>query len=165
MRPTTHIRWMIRRDMEAVLQIENECFQFPWDEDEFIRCIRRRNCIAMVAEWGDEILGFMVYELHKNRIQLLNIAVAEDNRRFGVGSAMIDKLAGKLSHERRNRILLEVRETNLGGQLFFRANGFKALSVLREFYEDSDEDAYLMQLRHVEPSRLISSDSRFSQLM
>ena len=58
---------------------------------------------------------------------------------------MIDKLVGKLSSQRRTRITLEVRETNLAAQLFFRASGFRATSVLRDFYDDSPEDAYLMQ--------------------
>jgi ribosomal-protein-alanine N-acetyltransferase len=44
--------------------------------------------------------------------------------------------------------LLEVRETNLAAQLFFRSAGFRAVSVLRAFYEDSPEDAYLMQYRY-----------------
>jgi ribosomal-protein-alanine N-acetyltransferase len=61
---------------------------------------------------------------------------------------MLQKLTTKLSQQRRNRILLEVRETNLHAQLFFRQAGFRAISVLRDFYEDTTEDAYLMQLVH-----------------
>ena len=57
------------------------------------------------------------------------------------------KLISKLSSDRRTRITLEVRETNLPAQLFFRHEGFKALKVLRAFYEDSGEDAYLLQYR------------------
>jgi len=54
------------------------------------------------------------------------------------------KLIGKLTPERRNRIVLEVRETNLPAQLFFRSLGFRAISVLKDFYQDTTEDAYLM---------------------
>ena len=143
-----HIRWMIRRDMANVLDIEEKSFEYPWSEEEFVRCLRQRNCIGMVAEHENEVVGFMIYELHKNRLHLLNFAVAAHYRRKGVGRAMIDKLASKLSLDRRNRIMLEVRETNLIAQLFFRQLGFKAVSVLREFYEDTPEDAYLMQYRH-----------------
>jgi ribosomal-protein-alanine N-acetyltransferase len=60
---------------------------------------------------------------------------------------MMDKLVGKLSPDRRNRILLEVRETDTVAQLFFRNLGFRAISMLREFYEDTAEDAYLFQYR------------------
>ncbi|QDU91370.1 ribosomal-protein-alanine N-acetyltransferase [Pirellulimonas nuda] len=140
-----HIRWMIRRDMEEVLQIERGSFEFPWFEEDFVRCLRQRNCIGMVAECGEKIVGFMIYELHKTRLHILNFAVGREARRKGVGDQMVRKLIGKLSSQRRTRISLEVRETNLDAQLFFRSTGFMATSVLREFYDDSPEDAYLMQ--------------------
>ena len=143
-----HIRWMIRRDMPAVLAIEEASFEFPWSEEEFIRCLRQRNCICMVAERDDEVVGFMIYELHKNRLHLLNFAVAPYSRRGTVGTTMIEKLVGKLQPDRRNRIMLEVRETNLDAQLFFKSLGFRAISVLRDYYEDTTEDAYLMQYRY-----------------
>jgi len=145
-----HIRWMIRRDMADVLAIETESFEFPWSEEDFIRCLRQRNCIGMVAELDDRVVGFMIYELHKNRLHILNFAVAGQLRRLGIGTQMVAKLVGKLSEQRRSRILLEVRETNLPAQLFFRGAGFRAVSVLHEFYEDTPEDAYLMQFRYRE---------------
>lgn len=143
-----HIRWMIRRDMPAVLGIEACCFEFAWTEEDFIRCLRQRNCIGMVAEADGDVVGFMIYELHKTRLHILNFAVDPDYRRRGVGRSMLEKLLGKLSHERRNRIMLEVRETNLDAQLFFKNLGFRAISVLRDFYDDTIEDAYLMQYRY-----------------
>ncbi len=143
-----HMRWMIRRDMPEILGIEDRSFEFPWCEEDFIRCLRQRNCIGMVAECDDHVVGFMIYELHKNRLHILNFAVHPDHRRRGVGTQMTDKLMGKLSHQRRTRIMLEVRETNLPAQLFFRISGFRAISVLRDFYEDTTEDAYLMEHRY-----------------
>ena len=140
-----HIRWMIRRDMPEVLGIENESFEFPWSEEDFLRCLQQRNCIGMVAEADERVVGFMIYELHKSRLHILNFAVATGYRHRRVGSQMVNKLAGKLSLQRRNRIVLEVRETNLPAQLFFRTAGFRATTVLREFYEDTSEDAYVMQ--------------------
>jgi ribosomal-protein-alanine N-acetyltransferase len=143
-----HIRWMIRRDMPEVLEIERKSFEFPWFEEDFIRCLRQRNCIGMVAEHGERVVGFMIYELHKTRLHILNFAVSTEFRRRGVGRQMIEKLVGKLSSQRRTRITLEVRETNLPAQLFFKSAEFRAVTVLRAYYEDSPEDAYLMQFRH-----------------
>lgn len=142
-----HIRWMIRRDMVEVREIESKGFEFPWSEEDFVRCLRQRNCIGMVAEHEDRVVGFMIYELQKTRLHILNFAVARQYQRLGVGQQMIDKLINKLSHQRRSRILLEVRETNLPAQLFFRECGFRAVSVLRDYYEDTTEDAYVMQYR------------------
>ena len=44
--------------------------------------------------------------------------------------------------------MLEVRETNLAAQLFFRSLSFRAVNVLHDFYDDTTEDAYVMQYRH-----------------
>jgi len=144
---SAHIRWMIRRDMPEVQEIEQRRFEFPWSEEDFVRCLRQRNCIGMVAEHGERIVGFMIYELHKNRLHILNFAVHPEYCRRGVGGQMVRKLISKLSPQRRSRIMLEVRETNLAAQLFFKQLGFRAISLLREFYEDTPEDAYLMQFR------------------
>ena len=142
-----HIRWMIRRDMPEVLQTEQESFEYSWTEEDFLRCLRQRNCIGMVAEQGEKVVGFMIYELHKQKLHILNFAVHPSCRRLHVGMQMVGKLISKLSSHRRTRITLEVRETNLSAQLFFRAQGFKAVRVLRGYYEDSGEDAFLMQYR------------------
>ncbi len=139
-----HIRWMIRRDMPEVLAIEHASFEYPWCEEEFLRVLRQRNCIGMVAEYGERVVGFMIYELHKNKLHVLDFATHPEFRRTGIGRQMLAKLVGKLSSHRRTRIALSVRETNLSAQLFFRIQGFRAMEVIREHFADTGEDAYLM---------------------
>ena len=158
------IRWMIRRDMPEVLRIETESFEFPWSEEDFIRCLRGRNCIGMVAEHDERIVGFMVYELNRTRLHLLNLAVAAGEHRRGIGRQMVAKLVGKLSAQRRTRIVLEVRERNLPAQVFFRAQGFRAVSVLRDYYEDTPEDAYLMQYRYRPERAAVEDGDRITRL-
>ena len=143
----THIRWMIRRDMPEVMRTERASFEYSWTEDDFLRCLRQRNCIGMVAEQGDTVVGFMIYELHKTRLHLLNFAVHPSARRAGIGAMMVAKLVYKLTSHRRQKITLAVRERNLAAQVFFRSHGFKATRMLRNYYEDSGEDAYQMEYR------------------
>ena len=142
-----HIRWMIRRDMPEVMRTERASFEYAWTEDDFLRCLRQRNCIGMVAEQGETIHGFMIYELHRSRLHVLNFAVHPELRRQGIGGMMVAKLIYKLISHRRQKITLAVRERNLAAQMFFRAHGFKATRLLRKYYEDSGEDAYQMELR------------------
>jgi len=139
-----HIRWMIRRDMPDVLHTEQDSFEYAWSEEDFLKCLRQRNCIGMVAESNEKVIGFMIYELHKTKLHVLNFAVHPDHRRQAVGKQMVSKLIGKLSSHRRTRITLAIRETNLAAQLFFKAMTFRAVRVMRKYYEDSGEDAFLM---------------------
>jgi [ribosomal protein S18]-alanine N-acetyltransferase len=149
------IRWLIRRDMADVLRIEHESFEFPWTEEDFLSCLRQRNCIGMVAEHEQKIVGFMIYELHKSKLNILNFAVGDEARRSQVGTQMVQKLVDKLSQQRRNEIILEVRETNLSAQLFFSNHGFRAVSILRGHYDDTTEDAYIMRYRLEENSDML----------
>ena len=160
-----HIRWMNRRDMPEVLQTEQESFEFAWTEEDFLRCLRQRNCIGMVAEHGEKVVGFMIYELHKAKLHIMNFAVHPQWRRLGVGAQMIVKPIGKLSSHRRTRVTLEVRETNLPAQLFFHKQDFRAVRVLRGFYGDSGEDAFLMEYRfgNAVPDEMEETVNRIAQ--
>jgi ribosomal-protein-alanine N-acetyltransferase len=144
-----HIRWTIRRDMPEVMRIENECFRdFPWSEQDWLTCLANRNCIGMVAEVEECVVGVMVYDLLPKGLHLLNFAVRPDCQRIGIGTALVNKLKSKLSQDRRTRLSLHIRESNLPAQLFFRAQGFRAVSVVKDHYEDTPEDAYLFQYRY-----------------
>ncbi len=144
---SVQIRWMIRRDMADVLRIERASFEQEWSEEDFLNCLRQRNCIGMVAEHDNEVVGFMVYGLHKSRLQIMNFAVAPSYRRMGIGHQMVDKLVNKLSQQRRQEILVDLRETNLSAQLFFQNQKFRAIRVVRGHFEDTGEDAYLFAYR------------------
>lgn len=156
------IRWMIRSDLEFVLQIERDCFKETWSYDDFLNALRRRNCIGMIAERNEKILGYMVYLLEKEAIQIDNFAVSPLCQRDGIGSQMVEKLRHKLCQQRRHTLIVDVRETNLAAQLFFKSNGFEWSQTLRGHYDD--EDAYQFRYRSAaEPFQPRNRISEFLQ--
>lgn len=140
-RIAVHHRWMIARDMPSVLAIEAASFTDPWDEAEFKHNLKQRNVISSVAEIGDDVIGFCVYELHKDRIHLTTLAVHPGYRRRSVGEQMLEHLIGKLESHRRKSLTVDVRETNLPAQLWLRACGLLCASVERHGY-GAGEDSY-----------------------
>jgi [ribosomal protein S18]-alanine N-acetyltransferase len=144
-------RWLIRKDMDRVVDIEDSSFDCPWSEDEFIDCLRQRNHIGQVAilDRGkgvfNPIVGFIIYELDRKALHILNMAVDPGYRRAGVGSFMVQLLVDKLSQQRRPEVMVEVRETNLPAQLFLSEQKFQAISVVKNSYSNTDEDAYIMR--------------------
>jgi len=137
------LRWGIRRDMAEVMEIEQACFSDPWTEEEFLAELKMRDRIIIVAERGQQIVGYMIYVLTKHDLQLINFAVSPDFQRQGVGSQLIDKLKAKLSQQRRRKIIDHVRETNVPMQLFLRSQGFTCRAIERDAFENTDEDAYV----------------------
>jgi len=150
-----HIRWMIRKDLPAILACEEAAYGVDsWSEEDFTRCLRQRNCIGMLAEQGDTLLGYMVYELHKTHLHVLNFVVHPSYQRRGVGMHMLAKLIGKLNQQRRTAITLLVNETNMPALKFFRAMGFKATGLVRDAFPDCNEDGIAMELRVGERVRI-----------
>lgn len=136
------IRWLIKRDLPEVLDIERLSFEHAWSEDDFLDVLRQRNCIGMVAEDQERIVGYMIYALHKDDLEVLNFAVNPACWRCGIGSAMVGKLINKLHSGRRHTIQLCCREKNLDAQLFFRKCGFRCDAIVHGMYGESKEDAY-----------------------
>ena len=145
-----HIRWMISRDMPGVLQVEEGNYaHYSWSEENFLQCLRQRNCIGYVFESEEKILGFVLYELLKNKFNVLKLAVHPEYHHRGIGTQIANKLISRLSNSR-NKITITLRETDLNTQLFLREAGFKAIKVTRSFYEDSGEDAFIMEYHFTE---------------
>lgn len=139
------IRWLIRRDMESVLSIESSSFEFPWSEEDFLEVLRMRNHIGMVIQDKQTVIGYMIYELRPDSLHIVNLAITESYRRAAYGTQMIQKLIGKLSAERRTSLVLEVQESNLSAQLFFKSLGFRAIEIIHDFYEKEKRNAYRMR--------------------
>ena len=150
-----YIRDMNLIDISRVMRIEHASFEFPWTEQEFTKCLKRktihRNTFGLIAEQKEIVVGYLIYQLHRRRAHVLNVAVKPDSRRGGVCRQLFNTLVLKCGFtECCKTIFMEVRETNLNAQLAFRSLGFKATSVLKDFYNDEhevQEDAYMMQYK------------------
>lgn len=140
------VRWMIRRDLASILRIESTQ-QSPWSEEDFLSELRKRDVIGMVADIKGEIAGYIVYQLQNMRFVITKLVVAQEWQGCGVGRLLLSRLIKKLSRDRRSCIAMYVRETSLPLQQFLRAMGFKASKVVREHFDDSGEDAFVMEYK------------------
>jgi [ribosomal protein S18]-alanine N-acetyltransferase len=149
------IEWLIEKQLPQVLEIDHASFDDHWTEADYRRLLRQKNVIGMsCCESDGRVVGFYVYELHRDKIQLLRLAVAPDARRYGIGRQMVGRLFMRLSglpgvRCQRSVLALFIRETNLAGQLFFRSCGFRSpsMGVISGHYRDG-EAAYVMTRRH-----------------
>jgi len=123
-----HIRWMIRRDLPDVLAIE-KASPGAWTEDNILAGLRASARIGMIAESGDEVVGWMLYQLGERGIRLHRLAVHPERRRCGVGRQLLEKLFSKLIKGRRERMSCWVGESNLEAHLFLRACGWEAVKI------------------------------------
>jgi ribosomal-protein-alanine N-acetyltransferase len=135
-----------RGDVPEVLDIEAVSYPHPWTEAELLRVSHRNDVIPVVAEWGEKVVGFCLYEICKVRLHLLHLAVHPAHRRQGVATQLLRRVQAKLSADRRALLSVVVGDDNFPAQNFFRSLGFRAVQVLRGRNPDGG-DGYLMHFR------------------
>lgn len=85
--------------------------------------------IGKVAVVGGDVVGHCIYRMNRDCKSVERFAVHPAYRRRGVGRAMLDHVMEKLTQSR-PRLLIDVDEENLEGQLFLRACGVRAVAEL-----------------------------------
>lgn len=147
-RLNVNVRWMIKKDLDQVLNIEDSNSQLPspvgkWRKRDFLAILGDKSNVGIVAEHNDNVVGFSVYNIQPDKLHIWNMAVDKDHEGRGVGVQIIDKLKSKLQYDRRRILEIDVREYNLHAQLFLKKCGFLAVETVPGWYEEPRlEDAY-----------------------
>ena len=141
-----NLRRMERRDVGAVLVIENECFPDPWIEEHFLSEIEHDGIsLPLVAEADGELAGYSVAYFVEDELQIANVAVALSHRKRGIGSRIIGYLLAEA--ERRgdiNLAFLEVRSDNYPAMSLYDKYGFVKIGKRKNYYSHGSRDAIMM---------------------
>ena len=144
------IRFMRLKDVDAVAAIEQETFARPWSRESF-RQELTRNAVAryLVAEEDGVILGYAGAWVILDESHITNIAVKDGARGRGVGKKLTSELLQILSNLGACYATLEVRVSNERAQNLYKSLGFISVGKRKRYYEDNNEDAYLMVCEHL----------------
>jgi ribosomal-protein-alanine N-acetyltransferase len=93
---------------------------------------------------GLSAAGFLVAQCLAPDWELENMAVREEFRRRGVGAALIANLLKAGREAGAERVLLEVRASNLAAIAAYRRAGFELLARRPGYYSNPPEDALIM---------------------
>ena len=138
------IRPLVAEDLDKLLEIESQSFAYPnWDRQAFLRY---RCCIAEVdGEMAGAVVSRQTFAGSSEsppEVEILNLAVAPQFRRQGIGLAL---LASEVT--RTGRYFLEVRQSNTAAQALYRKLGFVEIARRSGYYTNPEEPALVMQMQ------------------
>jgi [ribosomal protein S18]-alanine N-acetyltransferase len=139
----TEIRRLTYADLPAVVAIERRTFPAPWSLAMFVLELSKPAGVCLVATDGDELVGYVICSRHDTVWHLMDIAVAPERRRAGIGAALLQAVLDRLPGPD-EQITLEVRPSNEAGIRLYERFGFKTAGVRRRYYQDNNEDALIM---------------------
>ncbi len=148
--PALRFRPATAADLPRLVEIEAAGFLHPWSEALLRKELDHAWSTVLLATAddprGEVVLGFIVFWLVHDEVHVLNIATAREERRRGVGRALMEEAAA--AGRRRGAILatLEVRRSNAAAIGLYRALGYRQAGVRPNYYAEEHEDAIVMVL-------------------
>jgi ribosomal-protein-alanine N-acetyltransferase len=132
------VRFLFRADLDQVAALDQLCYPGAgWTPDQFRQALRRRDCLGLVAEAKDVVLGYCVYRFGGPVKTVEGLAVHPHLRRQGLGRRLLAEAARTAPRSGRQPVVALVREANLPAQQFLAAAGFQALlPILPAYYPD-----------------------------
>jgi [ribosomal protein S18]-alanine N-acetyltransferase len=152
------IRSMIAADIEAVMQLENDCVEAAhWPLAQYAllvepgvasagRAIKRR---GLVAEFDGRVVGFLAARGVAGEAELENMAVSAIYRRRGFGAELLEEFLEWCAAANCSGVHLEVRESNAAARALYQRHGFRESGRRRDYYSNPSEDALTMTLTTV----------------
>ena len=139
------IREMKPEDVPAIAELEKQCFSAPWSENMIISSMESRLSCWLVAEIKGTIAGYVGSESVIDSADMMNIAVAPEFRRQGVGVALVNGLISRLQSKSVAFLMLEVRVSNKPAIAMYEKLGFLQVGLRPRYYCNPREDAFVMR--------------------
>jgi len=147
LQPRTELRPMIEADLDEVLAIEENSYDFPWTYGIFRDCLHV-DYPCWVYEINDEIIAYGVMSVGGGEAHILTLVVRHDYRGQGVGRMLLAHLLTVAGQAKVDTVLLEVRPSNHVAISLYQDMGFNEIGLRPNYYPASHgrENAIIMAL-------------------
>lgn len=142
------LRDMRAADLDEVLAIEQQAHAHPWTLGMF-RDALDYGYLCKVLLSGERIIGYAVLMPALDEVHLLDISIAPDCQQQGIGTKLLNIIKELCVNGKYERIILEVRSSNLAAKALYRKAGFTQIGLRRDYYPANDgrEDALVMEYK------------------
>jgi len=152
-----HVVPMRRRNVRAVVRIEQQVYPRPWTMALFLSELALRSSRAyFVAKVGRDVVGYAGLMLGADEAHVTTIAVDPSWHRHQVGTRLLLALAREAVEREATGLTLEVRMSNRAAQELYRRFGFVPVGVRKNYYAEISEDALVMSARDVDSADYIA---------
>jgi ribosomal-protein-alanine N-acetyltransferase len=144
----TRLRDMTAVDVDDVLRIEQQVHSHPWTSGNFRDSLGSGH-ICKVFESANEVAGYAVLMPVLEEVQLLDIGIARPFQRKGLGKKLLEELLELARTQKFERVILEVRVTNIAANALYKSAGFTKAGLRRGYYpgQNGREDAVIMEYK------------------
>lgn len=139
---------MVVGDIDDVFALETSVYPHPWTRGNFVDSLSSGYNCWVLRDAAGQLVGYFLLMAIVDEAHLLNVAVAKERQREGLGRYLLDKIAACARGLTMESILLEVRPSNLRALQIYETYGFCEIGRRRAYYPAHNgqrEDAIVMR--------------------
>lgn len=125
-------------DVGKIEFLENQNNIDVYSKNLIISSINHENYINLIAENGENVLGYISASVIVDECELLKIIVASEFRRQKIGTKLLETLLKNIAEFGCKRVFLEVRKNNLPAITLYKSLGFEKISERINYYNDGE---------------------------
>ena len=139
------LRAMTMADLDAVCQIEEQCFSVPWSRESMEKELSGNDqAHYLVAEIEGKVVGYAGFWQVLDEGHIMNIAVLPEMRGRGLGEELMRAMLEQGTQMGIIYWTLEVRVSNIAAIELYEKVGFTSAGIRPGYYEKRKEDANIM---------------------
>jgi len=140
------LRLMTAGDLDAVEAIERSVYTHPWTRGNFADSLAS-GYHCWVMERDGRLIGYAVTMVAAGEAHLLNLSIAADLQRRGLGSELLQFVLQLARDCAAGTIYLEVRASNRAGRALYIRHAFAEIGIRKGYYpaHGGREDAVTME--------------------
>lgn len=131
--------------VEAIAMLEERCFSDPWSVNSINSELNNPLSLWLVAVDDKCITGYVGSQSVLGWADMMNLAVAPEYRRQGVGESLVNELIRQLQDNKVTCLTLEVRASNEPAIALYEKMGFIQVGLRPNYYHNPKEDALIMR--------------------
>ncbi len=140
------IREACEKDIDRIEELEQLIFSDPWSVNSLTQSMGQAHVHIWVAIDEIEIIkGYLIFYTAGGDGDLARVAVDPLYRRGGVAEQLMEEMWNYCNTYGFDRVLLEVRESNIGARKLYEKHGFLTLGVRKGYYSKPHEDGIIME--------------------
>jgi ribosomal-protein-alanine N-acetyltransferase len=140
-------RKMVKADLPQLIAIEQSVQGAPWNEETFKMCFEMAYD-GWVVEQDNRIAGYIVVSLQTDECHILNLCVAREYQRQGLGRKLLEYGLDQAKNRQMGIAYLEVRRSNSRAIALYRKMKFLMIGERKNYYQtvNGPEDALIFAM-------------------
>lgn len=131
--------------VEEIAELEKICFSDPWSAKSILSELDNPLSLWLTAIEENCVAGYVGSQTVLGETDMMNIAVRPENRRQGIGEALIEALVDQLKQIGSHCLTLEVRISNEPAIKMYEKLGFVMVGRRPRYYQNPREDALILR--------------------